>query len=255
MKEFSYLIYLVVFIAGLFAGLVDSMAGGGGLITVPVLLALNLPPKLAFGTNKFQSTFGSLTSTILYTKHGLVNLKEVISGIIFTIMGASLGTISVRIMPSNILAKLVPFILVAMAIYMIWNKNLGMVQKQKRLGPFLTFMLLGLVIGFYDGFFGPGTGNFWALGLVVLLGMNLRKATGCTKVMNFTSNFVALCIFFQGGMINYKLGLVMASGQLIGANVGAHMVVKKGEKLVRPVFITVVMIMAAYLFYKQYYLL
>ena len=146
-----------------------------------------------------------------------------------------------------------PFFLILMACYMLVSKKLGVVEKKARLGIITTFVILGLSIGFYDGFFGPGTGNFWAIGLIILLGMNLKKATAYTKIMNFTSNLVALIIFASSGLVLYKLGLIMGIGQFIGARLGAKVVIKSKAEFIRPIFITMVFLISIYLVYKQFF--
>jgi uncharacterized membrane protein YfcA len=113
--------------------------------------------------------------------------------------------------------------------------------------------LFGLLFGFYDGFFGPGVGSFWSIAFVLLMGFNLTKATGYTKAMNFTSNIVSAVVFIIGGKVIYAIGLVMAVGQIFGSIVGARLVVKKGAKLIRPVFITIVILTTIKLLYQNYW--
>jgi len=243
----------MVFLSGILAGFVDSIVGGGGLITVPTLMLLNLPPKLVLGTNKFQSVFGSCTAAFYYLKYQLANWKDAKWGVLFTIIGAALGTFVVSFISNEFLAYLMPFFLMLMAIYMLIYKKLGIVEKKARLGVMATFVILGLGLGFYDGFFGPGTGNFWAIGLIVLLGMDFKKATAYTKIMNFTSNLIALIIFASSGLVLYKLGLIMGIGQFLGARVGAKVVIKSKAEFIRPIFISMVLVISIYLAYKQFF--
>jgi len=251
-ENFSYLVLLMVFSAGVLAGFVDSIVGGGGLITVPTLMLLNLPPKMVLGTNKLGSTFGSCTAAFYYLKYKLANWKDAKWGILFTAMGATLGTFLVSYVSNELLAHIMPFFLILLAFYMLIFKKSGIVEKKARLGVITTFIILGLGIGFYDGFFGPGTGNFWAIGLILLLGMNLKKATAYTKIMNFTSNLVALIIFASSGLVLYKLGLIMGIGQFIGARLGAKVVIKSNAEFIRPFFIMMVLVISIYLLYKQF---
>jgi len=253
MENYNYFVLLMVFLSSILAGFVDSIVGGGGLITVPTLMLLNLPPKLVLGTNKFQSTFGSCTAAFYYLKYKLANWKDAKWGIVFTAIGATSGTFLVRFISNDFLANIMPFFLILMACYMLVSKKLGVVEKKARLGIITTFVILGLSIGFYDGFFGPGTGNFWAIGLIILLGMNLKKATAYTKIMNFTSNLVALIIFASSGLVLYKLGLIMGIGQFIGARLGAKVVIKSKAEFIRPIFITMVFLISIYLVYKQFF--
>jgi hypothetical protein len=235
------LLYPILALAGFLAGLVDSIAGGGGLISLPVLLAAGLPPHQALGTNKFQSMFGSLTSSHSYLKQRDVTLRAAIWGIIFTAVGAAAGAGIVQLIHADILGWIIPFMLLAILLYIIFSPDLGHVDTVARWRPFFFYLLFGFSIGFYDGFFGPGTGSFWPLAFVLLLGFNLVKATGYTKVMNFTSNVVSFFLFWIGGNIVWIPGLCMAVGEVFGARLGAHLVINRGAKFIRPVFIAVIL--------------
>ncbi len=247
----SFELLILLFFTGFFSGFVDSIAGGGGLISVPVLMATGMPPQVVLGTNKLQSSFGALSSAYNYSQKGVVNIRECIPGIIFTIIGASAGAIAVQLMNPDIIRQLVPFLLIPVFVYTVFSGSLD-TGKEAKLSPNLFFFIAGLSIGFYDGFFGPGTGSFWAAGLVFFLGMELTHATGTTKVMNFTSNVVALLLFLIGGNVNFQAGFVMAAGSVIGARAGSSMAVKKGSRFIRPVFVTIVLITIVRLFYQNY---
>jgi len=243
---------IILFFVGLLAGFVDSIAGGGGLITLPVLLGLGLPPQVALGTNKFQSSFGSFSAAYNFIKAGRVELKEAIWGIIFTFLGAALGTWSIQQLNPNILKQVIPFLLIAVLVYTIFSPKIGERDSKPKMNSRPFFLIFGTFLGFYDGFFGPGTGSFWAIALVIGLGFNLTKATAYTKVMNFVSNIVSLFVFFLGGGIMYSAGLSMGIGQIIGAKLGAGLVLEKGTKLIKPVFIVVVSLTILRLIYKNY---
>jgi hypothetical protein len=245
------LVASLLFLAGFFGGLVDSIAGGGGLITLPVLLAFGLPPHQALGTNKFQSTFGSITSSYNYVKHGGISLRAAIWGIVFTIIGAATGAQVVQMVNADILHWIIPFLLLAILMYTIFSPDLGKHDSRPRWTQPVFYLVFGLSIGFYDGFFGPGTGSFWPVAMVLLLGLNLVKATGYTKVMNFTSNIVSLIVFFIGGNIVFWPGLCMGLGEILGAKIGTTLVIKKGVKFIRPVFIAVVLATTLKLFYDN----
>ena len=248
------ILHITIFLfTGMLAGWVDSIAGGGGLITLPILLNAGIPPALALGTNKLQSSFGSLTSSTRYLRSHHVSFKKSIPGILFTFAGASLGTWLVQRIDSSLLGKVIPFLLVAIIAYLLLTPKMGDLDKKSKL-PFSTVLgIFGLTIGFYDGFFGPGTGNFWAIALVTVAGFNLVKATGYTKVMNCTSNLAALLMFAMGDNVLYHIGIVMGIGQIIGARIGSGMVLRKGTKFIRPIFLTVVIILTAKLFYNNYF--
>lgn len=242
---------VLLFFTGFLSGFVDSIAGGGGLISVPVLMTTGMPPQVVLGTNKLQSSFGAFSSAYNYTRKGVVNIRECIPGIVFTIIGASLGTISVQLLSPDFIRQLVPFLLIPVFVYTVFSGGFNTASEAK-MPRNLFFFIAGLSIGFYDGFFGPGTGSFWAAGLVFFLGMELTHATGTTKVMNFTSNIVALTLFVIGGNVNYQVGFVMAVGCAIGARTGSSMAVKKGSRFIRPVFVTIVLITIIRLFYQNY---
>lgn len=239
MVELTFPILLILFAGGWLAGFVDSIAGGGGIISVPVLLSVGLPPHFALGTNKFQSSFGSLTASLNYTKGGLVKFREVLWGILFTSIGAAIGTTVIQLLPQDLLQYIIPVMLLAVFLFMLFSKDLGLHDQQQKLQPRLFFLIFGFSLGFYDGFFGPGTGNFWMIAYVILLGFNLKKATAYTKWVNFTSNIVALVFFAIGGKILIIPGLIMAAGQLTGAFLGSRLVLQSGAKFIRIFFLIV----------------
>jgi uncharacterized protein len=248
----SLWLYPVLFLTGLVAGVIDSIAGGGGLITLPVALAVGMPPKIALGTNKLQSSFGSFTATYYYVKHGIVSLRGAKLGIMFTLVGAAAGALAVQQVNSAILNHLIPFLLLAIVIYTLVNPKFGAADNRPRTSSFLFFIIAGLVLGFYDGFFGPGVGSFWAMAFVFWRGMDLTKATGSTKLMNFTSNIVSCIIFLAGGFVWFGAGLAMAAGEIIGARIGSHMVIRKGTSFIRPIYITIVIATTLKLLYNVY---
>jgi len=243
----------LLFLTGLAAGLVDSIAGGGGLITVPVLLGVGLPPQIALGTNKLQASFGSGSAMRAFVRSGTVRLNDCRTGIAYTALGAALGTITVQMLDPALLRHIIPWLLVAIVLYTLLTPRLGYEDIRPRLksGPF--FCAAGLVLGFYDGFLGPGTGSFWVMALMLGLGFNMTRATGYTKVMNFTSNVASLALFICGGSVLWREGLVMGSGQFVGARIGAHMVVTKGTRFIRPVFVTMVLAITAKLIWQNFH--
>ena len=238
--EITLITGLIMAATGFLAGFVDSIAGGGGIITVPVLLSLGLPPHLALGTNKLQACFGSITSTTRYYRKKLFNFRDTWLGILFTLIGAAIGTILIQMIDADFLMKAIPLFLLAVFLYTLFSPKLGASDRQVAMSKFLFFPIAGILLGFYDGFFGPGTGSFWTIALVLLFGLNLKKATGTTKVMNFTSNIVSLIVFIIGGKVVLLAGIVMGSGQIAGAWVGSHMVIKHSTKFIRVFFLVVV---------------
>ena len=242
----------LLFATGLVAGFVDSIAGGGGLITLPVLLNLGIDPKLALGTNKLQATFGSGSATVHFAHAGTVALRECKRGFAITFISAALGTVLVQQLPRDVLTHVIPVLLVLVAIYVLLKPDLGATDAPPRMSRRWFDVGFGLLLGFYDGFFGPGTGTFWAMAFVLGLGFNLTRATGSTKVMNFASNLGSLLFFLPGRNVLVLPGLTMGLGQLLGARIGSQLVVTKGAKFIRPIFIAVVLAITARLFYDDY---
>lgn len=242
----------VLFLTGLAAGLVDSIAGGGGLITVPALLGVGLPPQLALGTNKLQASFGSGSAMLAFVRSGRVKLNECYTGIIATAIGATLGAFTVQQLDPTFLRQFIPWLLLAIVIYTVMTPRLGFedIHPRMRQAPF--FILVGLLLGFYDGFLGPGAGSFWVMLLIFALGFNMTKATAYTKVMNFTSNAASLALFIASGSVLWKEGLIMGAGQFIGGQIGARMVISKGTRFIRPVFITMVLAITVSLIWKNF---
>jgi uncharacterized membrane protein YfcA len=242
----------LLFCAGFAAGLVDSIAGGGGLITVPILMGIGLPPQVALGTNKLQASFGSGSAMLHFVRAGTVKMSDCWIGILWTAIGAALGVWAVQLLDATVLKQLIPWLLAAIVVYTLFSPSLGSEDSHARMksGPF--YLLFGLSIGFYDGFFGPGTGSFWTMALMMLLGCSMMRATATTKVMNFTSNFVALIFFLSVGQVRFVEGIVMGVGQFLGARVGSKMVIRRGTAFIRPLFITMVLVLVGRLIYLNF---
>jgi uncharacterized protein len=242
----------VLFATGFIAGFVDSIAGGGGLITVPVLLSFGFDPADALGTNKLQASFGSGSAAWHYARAGTVPLADCRRGFVLTVIGAAIGTCLVQWLPRDFLIRAIPVLLIAVAVYSLLRPNLGATDLHPRMSRRSFDVIFGLSLGFYDGFFGPGTGMFWAMAFVLALGFNLTRATGYTKVMNFASNLCSLVFFLIGRHVLWLTGLTMGAGQLLGARVGSRLVVARGTKFIRPVFIAAVVAITLKLLYDNY---
>ncbi len=253
MLQFTIPILIILFAGGFMAGFVDSIAGGGGIISVPILLSVGLPPHLALGTNKLQSTFGSFMASINYSRGGLVKVKELGLGILLTAIGAMAGTLAVQQIPQSFLEYLIPILLLLIFMIMLISKNFGMEDQKPRWPARLFYLVFGLGIGFFDGFFGPGTGTFWMMAFVFLLGFNLKKATAHTKWMNFTSNVISLIFFALGGKVLILPGLTMAVGQLSGAFLGSKLVLRSSTKFIRIFFLLVTAATIIRLIYTSFF--
>ncbi len=197
--------------------------------------------------------FGSCTAAIYYHQKNLFDIRKEILGIVFTFIGAAIGTWAVQQMHTEILSTLIPFLLLFIALYTIFSPSLGKLQTRPRMKANLFYFVIGLSLGFYDGFFGPGTGTFWAISYMTLMGFEITRATGSTKLMNFTSNIVSVAVFAFGGSILLLQGIVMAIGQTIGAQLGARFAVKKGIGIIRPLFILVALATIARLLYLRFF--
>jgi uncharacterized protein len=233
--------YALLFLAALVAGFVDAIAGGGGLITVPVLLSAGLSPQAALGTNKLQASFGSGSAAWHFGRAGLIDWKEIRPGVIATFVSSMAGALAVQQISPDFLRQLIPALLIAIGIYTLLQPRLGCQDQEPRMSPHAFAALFGVLLGFYDGFFGPGTGSFWAVACVALRGLNLTRATAYTKAMNFASNLGSLLVFLGGGQIHFGAGLLMGLGQWAGARLGSRMVIRKGARFIRPIFVTVVL--------------
>lgn len=249
--EISIEILLLLFAVAMLAGFIDAIAGGGGLITIPVLMSIGLSPALALGTNKLQACGGSFSASLYFIRQRAVKLREVGILIAFTFIGAVIGTILIQNLNASLLKNILPILIIIIGLYFLFSPQLGEVDRQQRVSYLGFALTAGLGIGFYDGFFGPGTGSFFSLAFISLLGFNLTKATAHAKVLNFTSNFASLLFFILGGHIVWSLGLIMMLGQFIGANMGAKMVLSKGKKLIRPMVVLMSLIMASKMIYEQ----
>ncbi len=237
---------------GLLAGFIDSIAGGGGLITLPILLAVGLPPHLAIGTNKVQSVFGSGTATIRYSRSGLINWRRIWPGVLMSLVAAALGAWTVRRIDASSLKTVLPFILIGIWLYVALKKEQGELTRHALIRPGIFYPAAGALIGFYDGFLGPGTGSFWTVSQVSLSGMNLKDATAATKPANFASNIGALILFLMMGQTALLVGLVMAAGQIVGAYLGSHLVIKHTPRFIRPFFLSVVALTILKLLWDQF---
>lgn len=233
----------MLFAAATVAGFVDAIAGGGGLITIPVLLLAQVPPLHALATNKLQGSFGALTAASMLVRRGLVRLSDM--RVLFTcsLIGAALGAFAVQFVDAQTLDVVIPTVLVCIALYFLLAPNAGALDSRPRLNRLAYQNMVVPGIGFYDGMFGPGTGSFFSLAGVALRGQNLVAATANAKVLNFASNIASLAVFIAGGKVLWTVGAAMIAGQIIGAWAGAHAMVRGGTRLIRPMIVTVCFVM------------
>ena len=250
--ELDIVLVFVLVLTGLGAGMIDAIAGGGGLITLPVLLAVGMNPVEALATNKLQGSFGTLAASAYFVRKKLVDLSQMKLMIACTFAGAVMGTLLVQQLDTSLLSAVMPILLVLIALYFMFSKRMGDEDRDRRVSHAVFAFVFTFAIGFYDGFFGPGTGTFFAMAFVSLLGFSMARATAHTKVLNFTSNIASLIFFAMGGNIIWLAGFIMAAGQLVGGQLGARMVVSKGVSLVRPLIVVVTLVMSAKLLFDHF---
>ena len=238
-------------LAAFVAGLVDSVAGGGGLIGLPALLLAGLPPQLAMGTNKGQSVWGSGAALLSYARAGLVRADR--SKVTFPVglAGATAGVLLFLCIPPDALKPLVLGLLVAVAAVLAFRPNITAAPATTERPPVRPVLaaLIACVIGAYDGFFGPGTGTFLILAYVLLLRESALHASAEAKVVNFASNLASCAIFAAKGLIVWKAAIPMAAGQFLGATIGARYTARGGDALVRRMVLVVVLATCAKLGY------
>lgn len=247
--DFSLIDYFIFALVGFFGAFVDAIAGGGGLICIPALFAMGLPPHLALGTNKLQGFFGTAMATFNYHKKGLMKFSDFYIGILFTLIGAVCGTITLLHTNVGFLKILTPIILSIIFIYTLFSPSLGDIQRKPLINKNLFYITFGLIIGFYDGFFGAGTGSIWTFAIIFLIGLDIKSSVAQTKALNLTSNVIALIIFIINNQIDYKVGLIMGISQLIGGYIGSNFVIKGNVKFIKKIFLAVVALTIAKIFY------
>ena len=241
----NHWLHFALFVTGIAAGFVDAIAGGGGLIALPVLLWTGLPPQVALGTNKLQSACGTALAAWRYGRAGLLRWRALAPGIVVTFLAAAAGALVVTKIDATFLRQVIPVLLIGIAVWLWLKPDLGARPRPPHLSASAFAVAFGIVLGFYDGFFGPGAGSFWMIACLLLLGLDLPTATGHTKAMNLASNLGALAVFLSVGKVRYDIGAVMIAGQLIGARLGSGMVISRGTQFIRPIFLTVVLALAA----------
>lgn len=233
-----------LFLAAFLAGFVDSIAGGGGLITLPAMLLAGIPPLQTLGTNKLGGLFGSGSATLAYSRAGHVDVARQLPMAALCLAGAVVGAAAASFVSATVLSAVLPVLLVLIALYFALKPGLGDASSRARLSPSTYGMTLVPLIGFYDGLFGPGTGSFLMLGFVTLVGFGMLKATAHTKLLNFASNIGAFGYFALTGSVLWKTGLVMGAGQFLGAQVGSRLAMNKGARVIRPLLVVTCVVMA-----------
>jgi uncharacterized membrane protein YfcA len=235
------------------AGFIDAIAGGGGLLTIPALLTAGVPPHLALGTNKLSSTFGSATASYTFYKRKLFHPKKWRNARIATAIGAAIGAWAAHLLPAEWLNKMLQVVVFSCGLYMLFGGTPKAPQDaDARVGQ-LRQWPQGLGLGFYDGVAGPGTGAFWTVSSLLMYPLDLVRASGVARTMNFVSNFMALAVFIASGQVIWLMGLCMGSALMVGAYLGARTAIGGGAKFIRPVFILVLLALTTRLVWQHWF--
>lgn len=235
-------IWLIVCPLSFLGGLIDAVAGGGGLITLPAYLLAGLPPHMAIGTNKCGNVFGTFAAMVNFVRKGHYHLKSAAFAAVGALIGAYSGSSLNMLVSEKALYYLMIFAVPVLAFFILRKKDFGSESfyeqfSEKKLSWLSLFV--GLALGLYDGFFGPGAGTFMMLAFAGICGFDLLTASGNTKICNTASNFASVIAFALGGQIMWAVGIAAAVCNIIGASIGANIALKKGAKIIRPMFIVV----------------
>lgn len=241
--------YALLTVVAFIAGFIDAIAGGGGLLTIPAMLSAGIPPVATLATNKLQSAFSSATATANFSAKKMIDWRTYKLQIAVIMALSATAAIIVQSIETDILDLIVPVLLVAVAAYVLLSPRMTDEDVHQRLTP-RGYLPVGGAIGFYDGFFGPGTGSFFATSLVSLRGMGLIRATAHTKAFNFASNLGSLIVFLIAGKVIILLGLCMAIGSTAGAFTGSHTAMRFGAKVIRPLLVTISLALTAKLLWN-----
>lgn len=235
---------VLILLASCFAGMVDAIVGGGGLILVPALFATfpAAPPATLLGTNKCASVWGTAFATLKYSRRVDMRWRALLPAAVCALVGSFVGAWTVTQIDPAFLRKTLPFILLAVLIYTLARKDLGRAHEphQNQNRERLIACAIGALIGWYDGFFGPGTGSFFIFLLVRFLGYDFLNASASAKLLNVATNIAAIVLFAMKGHIWWQVGLMMAAANVAGSLVGSHLALKHGTGFVRWVFVIVV---------------
>ncbi len=237
MLEHSVELLVLLTGAAVVAGFRDSIAGGGGVITIPALLIAGLNPITALATNKVQGLFGAGMAAINYARAGHVNLFAQMPSALMSFAASIAGALLASFLPTDVIRLGLPVLLIAVALFFAFKPGLDDLDRVQRISPALFMIAFVPVIGFYDGLLGPGTGAFFMLGFVALGGYGVLKATAHTKLLNFASNVGATLAFALVAKPLWVTGLCMGAGQMAGAYLGSKLAMKVGSRVIKPVLV------------------
>jgi uncharacterized membrane protein YfcA len=250
MFEIATELALILILAAFVAGFVDAIAGGGGLVTVPVLLLCGANPVEALATNKLQGTFGAATAALSYARAGHVRLSAQLPMAGVAAAAGAAGALVAHLIPVEVLRVVMPVVLIAVAAFFALRRGLSDADRAERVPPAVFAVTAVPVIAAYDGFFGPGTGSFFMIAFVALAGFGVLKATAHTKLLNFASNLGSLAVFAFSGATWWVVGLAMAAAQVAGAALGARVAMRVGARVIRPLLVVTSSAMALRLIWQ-----
>jgi len=242
---------LFLMLVAFFAGFIDAIAGGGGLITIPALLTAGIPPHLSLGTNKLSSSFGSLTATVTFFRKGFFSPLLWKAAAFGTLIGAASGTLLASILNADFIAKALPLIIICTAIYTLFASPSSSSMPSEKKGT-LFQSAHGFILGGYDGVAGPGTGAFWTASALHFYRMEMLKTLGLARTMNFISNFTSLVTFAWLGHVAWGLGIAMGSTLMLGAWCGSHSAIRMGNLWVRRIFVLLVILISLRLAWQHW---
>lgn len=235
----SLITIILLVCAAFIAGYIDTLVGGGGLITIPALMYAGVPPIVALGTNKLQAVAGSGTATITLLRHSKVVFKDVRWPMLTAFVGSIIGAILVQYLDASVLNIVIPIVIVLIALYFIFSSQYAVSERPPLLSSKAYALTATPTVGFYDGMFGPGTGSFFVWAGVALRGQAIVQSTIVAKTLNFSTNVAALMVFVMFGKVAWAVGLSMMLGQSIGARIGTHYLVSVNPTLLRYLVIAV----------------
>lgn len=234
-----------------FSGFVDSIAGGGGIISLPAYHAVGLSPHMVLGTNKLSACIGCFTSTFRFLKNKSYN-KKILPSVIFALLGSALGSRIAVYVSSQFLKYVLIIALPILAVFMLLKKDFSdneRYQKHSTIKLFMLCVLVAFVVGMYDGFFGPGTGTFLILLYTSVVGFSLKESLGNAKIINLSTNFAAVVVFMYHGHVDYKLAVPAALAAILGNYIGSGLAIKNGKKIVRPMLVVVLTLLLGKIIY------
>ncbi|MGX6592290.1 sulfite exporter TauE/SafE family protein [Cetobacterium ceti] len=240
-STFTLSTFIFLSIACFSAAFIDAIAGGGGLISLPAFIASGLDPHMALGTNKLAAMFSTIGSARRFAKSKKINWNLILKLAPLSFVGAVVGAKTVLLIDQKYLYPIAFFLLISVLFYTLLNKKLGDFDSFQGVTKksFLYGLLMAFSLGFYDGFFGPGTGSFIIFALIKIFKFDFMKASGNAKILNLASNISSVITFMYYGKIAYVYSLSMGLIMILGATLGSAMAIKKGTKFIRPIFLIV----------------